>query len=151
MITHDRSILYVVACSATKTAALKAGPTAARNAYAGQAFTMLRDRLESAGQRWCILSGFYGFVWPTTIIEHYEQKMEPVTEDTQWDDCFGHITNRQYATLMTAERVVVLGSALYATAASVLLKRPVSAPLAGLTIGRMLQRISAINPTMEAA
>lgn len=138
---HRSNILFVVACSQTKTEALRRGPTPAREAYAGGAFRIARGVLEAAGFKWCILSGGYGFIWPSTIIEHYDAKMTPVDADTVWDDCFGFITNRQYARLMTADRVVVLGSRLYAEAASELLRRPVFAPLAGLPIGRALSAL----------
>lgn len=135
--------LFVVPCSATKSRILQDGtPLPARDAYTGQAFRMARQRLETAGAKWCILSGYYGFIWPSTVIENYEVKMEPVTESTVWDECFGAIDNRQYARLMTADRVVVLGSKLYANAASVLLHRPVESPLVGLPIGKMLQRLA---------
>lgn len=135
--------LFVVPCSATKSRILRDGsPLPARDAYVGQSFRMARQRLEKSREKWCILSGHYGFLWPTTVIEYYDVKMEPVTEATVWDECFGFITNRQYAKLMTAERVVVLGSRLYANAASVLLKREVEAPLAGLPIGKMLQKLA---------
>lgn len=135
--------LFVVPCSATKSRILQAGtPLPARDAYTGQAFRMARHRLEQASAKWCILSGLYGFIWPTTVIENYDVKMEPVDESTVWFDCFGAINNRQYARLMTAERVVVLGSRLYANAAAVLLDRKVEAPLVGLPIGKMLQKLA---------
>ena len=135
--------LFVVPCSATKSRILQDGtPLPARDAYTGQAFRMARQRLERAGAKWCILSGYYGFIWPSTVIENYDVKMEPVNESTVWDECFGAINNRQYARLMTAERIVVLGSKLYANAAAVLLRRKVEAPLVGLPIGKMLQRLA---------
>jgi hypothetical protein len=110
----------------------------AKNAYAGTAFKICRAELERQKLKWCILSASYGFIWPTTYIEWYDEKMTPVTEDTDWENCFGFITNRQYARLMTAEHIVVLGSNLYANAAAVLLRRPVESPVAGLPIGKML-------------
>lgn len=135
--------LFVVPCSATKSRILQDGtPLPARDAYTGQAFRMARHRLEKAGAKWCILSGYYGFIWPSTVIENYDVKMEPVNESTVWDECFGAITNRQYARLMTAERIVVLGSKLYANATAVLLRRKVEAPLVGLPIGKMLQKLA---------
>ena len=135
--------LFVVPCSATKSRILQDGtPLPARDAYTGQAFRMARNRLEKSGAKWCILSGYYGFIWPSTVIENYDVKMDPVNESTVWDECFGAITNRQYARLMTAERIVVLGSKLYANAAAVLLRRKVEAPLVGLPIGKMLQKLA---------
>lgn len=135
--------LFIVPCSATKSRILQDGtPLPARDAYTGQAFRMARHRLEKAGAKWCILSGYYGFIWPSTVIENYDVKMQPVDESTVWDECFGFISNRQYARLMTAERIVVLGSKLYSNAAAVLLSRSVDAPLVGLPIGRMLQALS---------
>lgn len=113
----------------------------AKEAYTGPFFRACRTQLENDHSKWCILSGLYGFIWPTTYIKWYNEKLTPVTKDTCWDDCFGFITNRQYATLMTAERTVVLGSKLYADAAGILLQRPVESPLAGLPIGRMLQAL----------
>ncbi len=143
--------LYVVPCSATKSRILTAGsPLPARDAYTGQAFRMLRQQMEKRRLKWCILSALYGFLWPDTVIENYEEKMTPVTPDTVWFDCFGSINDRQYGRLMTARRVTVLGSRLYSDAASALLQRPVSAPFAGLPIGRMLAAITAgewLTPT----
>jgi len=134
--------LFIVPCSATKSPVLSYMPMRAGDSYTGQAFKMAKGYLQRANRKWCILSGHYGFLWPDTIIENYDVKMEPVDADTVWDDCFDHITNRQYARLMTAERVIVLGSSLYADAAAVLLNRPVEAPLAGLPIGKMLSELS---------
>lgn len=135
-------ILYVVPCSAKKARTLKAGPMPAREAYTGQGFRAIRHQLERAGAKWCILSGHYGFIWPTTIIEDYDVKMEPVDQDTVWETCFQFMSNRQYGELMTAGRIVVVGSRLYRDAAAALLKRDVEGPLVGLSIGRMLHTIN---------
>lgn len=134
--------LFIVSCSATKSRALATTPLPARDAYQGQAFRMARQALERRKLKWCILSAGYGFLWPDTLIEDYDEKMQPVTPDTVWDDCFGSISNRQYGRLFTADRYVSLGSRLYADAAATLLQRPVEAPLAGLPIGRMLSRLA---------
>ena len=134
--------LYVVPCSATKARTLAAGPMPARDAYTGQAFRFARHYLERRRLKWCILSAWYGFIWPDTLIESYDVKMEPVTQDTVWHECFGFITDRQYGRLMTAESITVLGSRFYSDAAAILLQRPVHAPLSGLPIGRMLSALS---------
>jgi hypothetical protein len=136
--------LFVVPCSATKASELKTQPLLAKDAYTGQAFKMCRALLESHHLKWCVLSAWYGFIWPTTIIEWYDVKMEAVTPETDWE-CFDMISNRQYARLMTSERTVVLGSRLYADAASILLNRTVEAPMAGLSIGKMLGAIKAAS------
>ena len=136
------STLYIVPCSQTKARTFEAAPMPARDAYTGQAFRLARAHLERTKSKWCILSGFYGFIWPSTVIEYYDVKMEPVDEHTVWDECFELLTNRQYARLRTSERIVVLGSRLYADAAAVLLERPVEAPLVGLPIGKMLSELS---------
>ena len=133
--------LFVVACSSKKTAALKAGPTAARDAYDGQAFKTARRLLENAGAKWCVLSGKYGFLWPDSIIENYNEKMDADPE-RPWDGEFDSLKQKQYGRLMNARRIVVLGSRLYADSAAVMLRRPVEAPLAGLPIGKMLQRLA---------
>ncbi|RYD47653.1 MAG: hypothetical protein EOP85_05070 [Verrucomicrobiaceae bacterium] len=133
--------LFIVPCSATKAPCLSSGPMPARDAYTGQCFRMLRQGLERHRLKWCILSAHYGFIWPTTLIEWYDVKMTPLRPDECWDDCFGHITNRQYARLLTTREITVLGSRLYADAAAILLDRPVCAPFAGLPIGRMLSCI----------
>ena len=136
-------MLYIVPCSATKSRILLAGDAQpARDAYTGTAFRLLRRQLEHHSLKWCILSAWYGFLWPETLIENYDVKMTPVTPSTCWEECFGSITNRQYGRLMSARQITVLGSRLYADAAATLLERPVSAPFAGLPIGRLL---SAIN------
>lgn len=140
--TLDYSHLFILPCSATKARTLAAGPMPARDAYTGNAFRMLRRQLEIDRAKWCILSGYYGFLWPDTPIEDYNVRMEPVTPETVWDECFGMLTDRQYGRLMTADSFTVLGSRLYSDAAAVLLKRPVRAPLAGLSIGLMLSAIA---------
>lgn len=139
--------LYVVACSATKTAALKAGPVAARDAYAGQVFTTARRKLEAAGAEWCILSGKYGILWPDTVIEHYEQKLEPgaFARGEKFAAAWSRITEGQHTTATIADPVIVLGSRLYAEAAAHLFCRPVESPLAGLPIGRMKQRLASLT------
>jgi hypothetical protein len=136
------STLYIVACSATKSRLLDTTPLPARDAYTGQAFRLARATMERQRLKWCILSGHYGFIWPSTIIENYNVKMAPVDHSTVWHECFGSINNRQYGRLLTASNITVLGSKLYADAASILLKRPVQAPLSGLSIGLMLQSLS---------
>lgn len=132
--------LFVVSCSQRKTDALKAGPTAARDAYDGTAFKIARRMLENAGCKWCILSGYYGILWPDTIIENYDVKMDP-DPYREWDGQFDSIKQKQYGRLMSAKRVVVLGSQLYARTAAVMLDRKVEAPLAGLPIGKALQKL----------
>ena len=141
--------IFIVPCSATKSRILSTQAMPAKEAYTGQAFRLCRSMVERARVKWCILSAHYGFIWPTTVIEHYDVKMTPVDEHTCWDECFGSITNRQYARLFTSERYVLLGSRLYADAARALLRRTVEAPVAGLPIGRMLaelQRGYWLNP-----
>ncbi len=145
------STLYIVPCSATKALALAAGPMPARDAYTGQAFRIARQHLERSKAKWCILSGFYGFLWPSTRIENYEAKMQPVTSETVWDECFGMLSDRQYGRLMSADSITVLGSRLYAEAAAALLRRPVDAPLAGLPIGKMLSQLSRASWTLTPA
>ncbi len=132
--------LFVVSCSQRKTAALKAGPTPARDAYDGTAFKIARRLLENAGAKWCILSGHYGFLWPDTVIEYYDVKMDSDPE-SPWEGEFDAIKQKQYGRLMRAERVVVLGSQIYARTAEVMLGRKVEAPMAGLPIGKALQKL----------
>jgi hypothetical protein len=137
-------VLYILPCSITKSRILLAGDSQpARDTYTGQAFRMLRRQLERRSLKWCILSAYYGFIWPDTRIENYNVKMTPITPSTVWENCFGEISNRQYARLITATHLTVLGSRLYADAAAALLQRPVAAPFAGLSIGRLLSAIQA--------
>lgn len=140
------SALYILPCSATKARTLEAGPLPARDAYTGQGFRKLREQLEREGLKWCILSAWYGFLWPDTPIEAYDVKMTPLKPGEPWDECFGMLTDRQYGRLNAATSVTVLGSKLYADAAEVLLRHTrfrgeVHRPLAGLPIGKMLQKI----------
>jgi hypothetical protein len=136
-----RDRLFVVPCSATKSRILATQPMAAGDAYTGQAFRIAKATLQAAGAKWCILSAYYGFLWPTSTIEFYDLKMEPLKPNEAWDEAFGALTNRQYAKLLTAQRVTVLGSHLYCNAAETLLQRPVERPVAGLPIGRMLSAL----------
>jgi hypothetical protein len=132
--------LFVVSCSQRKTAALKTGPTPARDAYDGTAFKIARRLIENAGLKWCILSGYYGFLWPDTVIEYYDVKMDP-DPDRPWGGEFDSIKQKQYGRLMSARNVVLLGSRLYARTAEIMLCRSVVAPLAGLPIGKALRKL----------
>lgn len=137
--------LYIVPCSQTKAPELKEKAMAAREAYRGQAFMLARQWCEAMRAKWCILSGGYGFLWPDTIIEHYDCKILPVKRSTCWDDAFEAIKQKQYGRLLSADRYCLLGSRLYAANAEWLLGREVAAPLAGLPIGKMLQILSRWN------
>ena len=133
---------YIVACSQRKSRLLESGSRLpAREAYMGQAFRFSRDAVERKGRPWFILSGFYGLLAPDATIENYDHKMTPFKPGDQWDNCFEHVTDDQLDQLRGADRVVVLGSRLYAEAAEVMLGRPVECPLAGLPIGRMLNAL----------
>lgn len=134
---------YIVPCSQTKR------PTSvwipARELYIGGAFKIASARLDSLRRPWIVLSALYGFVSPAAKIETYEKKMEPLQAGQAWDDCFEHISMRAQLELQrSSNRVVVLGSKLYADAAAVLLGRPVEAPVAGLPIGRMLSALKTL-------
>ena len=146
METTDRmKPLFVLPCSATKAPELIEGVLMpARDAYAGQAFRMARDQLERSQAKWCILSARYGFLWPTTPIERYDDLMPARIDPADWEP-FEAITARQYGKLRSAGRIVVLGSRRYAAAAAALLGRPVEAPFSGLPIGEMLKAIKAGN------
>ena len=135
--------LFVVACSQRKHPNLKQGLMMAQDAYAGQCFKLARKWCVSHRVKWCILSGLYGFLWPDTLIEFYDQKMEPLDERDFM--AFDAIKQKQYGRLRGAKRVVVLGSRLYADVAAGLLDRKVEAPLAGLPIGKMLASLSKAN------
>ena len=133
---------YIIACSARKSRLLESGSRLpAREAYMGQAFRFSREAVERRGAPYFILSAHYGLLAPDSVIENYNVKMSPLSPDDQWDTCFDNVTDDQLHQLRGADRVVVLGSRLYADAAGVLLGRPVEAPLAGLPIGRMLNAL----------
>lgn len=134
--------VYIIACSARKSRLLESGSRLpAREAYMGQAFRFSRDAVERRGAPYFILSAHYGLLAPDSVIENYNVKMSPLSPGDQWDTCFDNVTDDQLHQLRAADRVVVLGSRLYADAAAVLLRRPVEAPLAGLPIGRMLNAL----------
>jgi hypothetical protein len=130
--------LYIVACSQTKAATLKHHPMPAREAYTGTAFKIARDLLESVHARWCILSGYYGFLWPDTRIAYYDAKIDP-DPLRPWEAPFDSLKQKQYGRLISSTHIILLGSTLYARSAEVLLNRPIQAPLAGLSIGKALQ------------
>ena len=136
----DSNCLFVVACSQRKHPDLKQGLMMAQDAYTGQCFKLARRWCSAHRVKWCILSGFYGFLWPDTQIEFYDQKMEPLDERDFM--AFDAIKQKQYGRLWTATRVIVLGSRLYADGVAGLLERKVEAPLAGLPIGKMLASLS---------
>jgi hypothetical protein len=152
--------LFVVPCSQEKhyiasDDLLNPATMRAEQLYRGQAFRMAQAHLKAAGASWCILSARHGFLWPSTPITWYDQKLtesevrgiEAGTAD--WYP-FDALSNRQYAKLCTARTVVTLGSKLYARAVQGLLEkyafraeiaRVYHAPFAGLQIGQMLQAI----------
>ena len=66
--------------------------------------------------------------------------MEPLDERDFM--AFNAIKQKQYGRLYAARRVIVLGSRLYPSVAAGLLERDVEAPLAGLSIGKMLALLS---------
>lgn len=136
--------MFVVACSGTKSPELIAnGRALACNAYAGQLFRMARQQCNEARAAWCILSGKYGFVSPLAGIDYYEQRMQPVRGLEDMPHAFERLHGDPTGGgIRCASRIIVLGSALYANAAAALLRRHVEAPLAGLPIGRMLQRMA---------
>jgi hypothetical protein len=134
--------VFVLACSAKKSAELRAGYCLARSAYAGQLFTMARQRIEAARHSYVILSGKYGFVSPLKGIAHYEQRMQPVRSLADMPHAFERLHDDPTgAGLRCASRIIVIGGRLYAEAAAALLRRHVEAPLAGLPIGRMMQQV----------
>ena len=134
--------VYIIACSARKSRLLESGSRLpAREAYMGQAFRFSREAVERRGAPYFILSAHYGLLAPDSVIENYNVKMSPLSPADQWDTCFDNVTDDQLHQMRGADRVVVLGSRLYADAAGVLLGRPVEAPLAGLPIGRMLNAL----------
>jgi len=146
------STVFVLACSATKTAQLRAGSCLARSAYAGQLFTMARNRIEAARHDYVILSGKYGFVSPLQLIAHYEQRIEPVRGPADMPHAFERLVGDPTgAGLRCASRIIVIGGRLYAEAAAALLRRHVEAPIAGLPIGRMLQAIKSGTIEREIA
>ena len=134
--------LFIIPCSATKSRLLISGnDLPAREAYMGQAFRFARNSVERKGYSYFILSAYYGLLQPGTVISNYNVKMTPLKPTDQWDEAFANITDKELRELRTADRVVCLGSRLYADAAAVLLGRPVEAPVAGLPIGRMLNAL----------
>lgn len=142
--------LFVVACSASKHPAAAPWPRQAQHAYTGAMFQISREWIVSHRWKWCILSGGYGFLWPDTIIEHYNERFHPREDTSNWEP-FESIRQKQYGRLRTARHVCVLGSALYARIASEFLEREVAAPLAGLPIGRMLQRLKLLVQLTESS
>lgn len=134
--------VFVLACSAKKSQELRAGYCLARSAYAGQLFTMARQRIEAARHDYVILSGKYGFVSPLKGIADYEQRMQPVRSLADMPHAFDHLVGDPTgAGLRCASRIIVIGGRLYAENAAALLRRHVEAPLAGLPIGRMMQAV----------
>lgn len=136
-----KSIAFVVPCSSRKTfdQRVPGEKRMAQNAYCGQAFLFCRQHLEGHRWPWFILSGKHGFLHPYSEIQDYNQKIEAPERIQVWDEAFDMLTDGQHAALSGADRVIVLGSALYADVAEWLLGREVERPYAGLPIGKMLQ------------
>lgn len=136
------STIYIIPCSQRKSRLLESGnDLPARDAYMGQGFRFAKDSVERKGYTYFILSAFYGFLRPDSIISNYDEKMRPLKPTDQWDEAFAMISDEELSALRSADRVVCLGSRLYAEAAEVLLGRAVECPLAGLPIGRMLNAL----------
>jgi hypothetical protein len=134
--------LYVVPCSARKASKLRNGALQAQDAYTGQLFKLSRIRLMQAGAKWCILSGWYGFIWQDTIIEHYDCRIDPNYPD--WLP-FEALKQKQYGRLMAAKRVIVLGGKAYADAAERFLCLQVERPFSGLGIGQMMAALKRLK------
>lgn len=139
--------LFVVACSQRKHLDLRHRTMAARDAYIGTGFRIARRQLETTREHWCILSGHYGFLWPDSLIEHYDEKIDPDPK-RPWAAPFDSLKQKQYGRLMSAKEIIVLGSRLYVESAAELLGRGVESPLVGLPIGRALHYLSKLDQTL---
>ena len=74
--------LYLVACVKTK----QSGPMEAWDLYCSAWFRRARDCVERTGRTWAVLSAKHGLVWPTNIIEYYNDTLlgKPSHERRRW-------------------------------------------------------------------
>lgn len=94
----------------------RAGPTRARDAYAGAPFKVNREYAEAFSDKWVILSAKYGFIEPGFIIpEDYNVTFnDPTTNPISMEKLKEQVKDR----LDKFNRVVALGSSIYANMVS---------------------------------
>ena len=72
--------IYLLSCSKTK----QSEPAQAQDMYVSTLFRLMKEAV--AGNQWYILSGKYGLLEPTTVIEPYDVSVNRMTwaENLEW-------------------------------------------------------------------
>jgi hypothetical protein len=137
--------LVLVACGQKKIFELHPNlcTVPAKDAYIGPLFSAERRVAEVWGRPWMILSAKYGFLEPTARIENYDVSFaKPNTSPTSEETLRRQV--REFG-LDRLGDVVVLGGTAYAAAARAAFAGTnvqVTAPVAGLPLGKMLHHLN---------
>lgn len=139
--SNDTADLYLVSCVSRKGDA----PAPAKDLYQSDWFGKARVWVEQTGQPWFILSAKYGLVHPEAVIAPYEKTLNtmPAAERRDWA---ADTIKQLEPHLDGVESVVFLAGQRYREhLESPLQSRDiaVSAPMAGLGIGRQLAWLKA--------
>ena len=137
--------LVIVACGGKKIWDKKpdAGPTSAKDAYISGYFKLNRKYAETFADRWVILSAKHGFIDPNYIIpENYDVTFtKPKTKPITIEELKRQAQEKQLDKYKT---IIVLGGKTYAEKVRQAIpqaKTRIKAPLAGLPIGKQMQKI----------
>ena len=139
--------LFVIACSKSKSPDLLDSPMPAREAYRGIVFRKAVAVLERENLTWCILSAKYGFIWPETIIEFYDQRIRPArVNTTTLEQATRLLEESQLQMLRASDEIVVIGGKDYAENVARLLCRKVKVPFKGMAYVQMRDALSNWKP-----
>lgn len=115
----------------------------ARDLYLSQLFRGLRHYAEKHADAWYVLSAEHGVLRPERVVEPYERTLNTMPK---WErNAWAKRVQLQLLELLPANAEVILLAGLrYREDIEPFLRErgfPVSVPLAGLTIGKQLQRL----------
>ena len=136
------SIVALVSCVKQK----RNSAAPARDLYLSQLFRGLRRYAETHADAWYILSAEHGVLHPEQVVEPYERTLNtmPKRERITWAER----VQQQLIELLPADAEVILLAGLrYREEIEPFLRQrgfPVSVPLAGLKIGKQLQRLKQV-------
>ena len=133
--------LYLVSCVSRKGSA----PAPAKDLYQSDWFSKARAWVQQTGRPWFILSAKYGLVHPAAVIAPYEKTLNkmPAAERRAWAAA---TIKQPEPHLDGVESVVFLAGQRYREHLALPLQSrgiAVSAPMAGLVIGRQLAWLKA--------
>jgi len=119
----------------------------ARDLYVSQLFQGLRRYAEANADRWYILSASHGLLRPDQVIAPYEQTLNvmPRAERLRWAE---RVQKQLDTELPKGADVIMLAGMRYRQDLEPYLRQrgfSVSVPLAGLPIGKQLQKLATLR------